>query len=548
MMSVFVDEVFSMGQEIRQDVISKAISNNKHRIGIQFNVEQDWSSFFKYCRNKKIVIYGAGKSFEYLLKCNFPFDKVVGIVDADRKKLGSSVEELFPFGFMSAVANMTINAVDSLKQYEKEETVIVITNINYIEDIYTKLLNMGFIYVFSFLMMESCCRLSENEKMPFNEDKDDTWLSKLDIQPNKILFFSQYRYNDHGKYIAEQLKCCDPRLELVWIVDKEYVDINNDMKMIDLSDYTRVLYEYATARIVITNSILPKEIKKKNNQIYIETKHWSSITLKRFYLDSTRTDAKNDPDLNKWFKNVFCPAIDFITVGSKFDEESSRRGFDFSGEVWNVGSPRTDAMFCSNECKRKVCSHFNIEEERKILLYAPTYRTEESGDSRKHVTKNIDLNYASLKNCLEQRFGGEWVIMLRLHPGYEKDISSISFPNYVLNASEYGDGEEICSACDILVSDYSSIMFEPAFVGKPVFLYATDMMSYINNEYDLLLDYFSLPFSICDNDTKLEEAILNFDDTEYKDRVSDFFNAYGIHEDGHASERAAKKIMELIGK
>lgn len=121
-------------------------------------------------------------------------------------------------------------------------------------------------------------------------------------------------------------------------------------------------------------------------------------------------------------------------------------------------------------------------------------------------------------------------------------------PKYVVNMSAYVDGEEAAAACDIMISDYSSIMFEPAFVKKPVFLFATDKKGYIDKEYDLLIDYDTLPFPIAESNRELIHNIEGFKQDDYENNLDLFMKQYGVHEDGHASERAGKMISDLIDK
>ena len=91
-------------------------------------------------------------------------------------------------------------------------------------------------------------------------------------------------------------------------------------------------------------------------------------------------------------------------------------------------------------------------------------------------------------------------------------------------------------------------MFEPAFVKKPVFLFAVDKNEYIDQERTLLIEYETLPFSIAETNEELAENIRKFEPAEYEKRLKDFFDKYGVHEDGHAGERAAGFISGLIAE
>ena len=118
-------------------------------------------------------------------------------------------------------------------------------------------------------------------------------------------------------------------------------------------------------------------------------------------------------------------------------------------------------------------------------------------------------------------------------------------PPYVSNVSDYDDSEELAAVAAVTITDYSSIMFEPAYAYKPVFLYAPDKAQY-QQDHPLLLEYDKLPFPVCTNNNELEQAILSFDENDYRLNLQKMFDKYDVHEDGHASERAAMYILGLL--
>ena len=117
-----------------------------------------------------------------------------------------------------------------------------------------------------------------------------------------------------------------------------------------------------------------------------------------------------------------------------------------------------------------------------------------------------------------------------------------------MDVSDYYDSEELVAASDIMITDYSSIMFEPAFVKKPVFLLAVDRKEYIDGERGLLIDYEDLPFSIAESNDELIQNMERFEQKEYEEKVQQFLDEYGVHEDGHAGERAAVFVSQMIGR
>lgn len=237
--------------------------------------------------------------------------------------------------------------------------------------------------------------------------------------------------------------------------------------------------------------------------------------------------------------------MDYIFTGSQFDSDFCRRAFGFSGETLEIGSARTDVLFAPDEANARIRKLYQIPTEGKILMYAPTFRYKD-GDCSKGCEYILIADFGVIKNALEERFGGEWFILLRLHPNVQNSIGELCLEPWVKNATAYPDSQELVAACDILISDFSSIMFEPAFVHKPVFLLASDFDNYVGKEYELAIAYESLPFARAESNGQLAENIRAYKEDEYVARVDAFMEHYGVKEDGHASERAVKYILDLL--
>ncbi|MBP3602568.1 MAG: CDP-glycerol glycerophosphotransferase family protein [Lachnospiraceae bacterium] len=533
------------------DIIARAIEKKKHISSIEKLNHQTWEQFEQARKGKKVFLFGAGACFSYYWRKYPDAERLTGVIDNDVKKQGIKVGDLILEGFMTKEEKLIVSDIKSLENYDPGSLVILVASINYYEEIVRQLEKLRIHNIFIMLIMEANYRIklgNDYDEKSYDLEKERAKFAdsccRLPIQQKKIVFKAFGTYSDHGKYITEQLLKLRKDIDIVWIVNNSNVEIPSGVRLVSACHWKKYIYEMETAHIWVINTIIQGYLRKREGQIYIHTKHWASITLKKFYLDaSTITDISEDVEL--WKYNGHC--MDYMITGSKFDEESCSRGFGFHKEFIKAGSPRTDAMFHRDILREKVCKKFNVSCSKKFLVYAPTYRYQ-SKDMSGHFAevRNIEIDYAQLKDSLESRFGGEWYIFLRLHPAVAKESINIVKPEYVIDASDYEDSEELCSACDILISDYSSIMFEPAFVKKPVFLFATDRQEYIDKEYDLLIDYDTLPFSIAETNEELVENIMNFEQKEYEQKVDSFLNKYGVHEDGHASERAAEFISNLI--
>lgn len=503
-----------------------------------------WSELEKACFSKKVVIYGLGLGIRQFLETYGNTISVKTIIDNDAAKQGKKAGDLFAEAFQTACENVCISSSDILTEYEPKETVILVASAKRYMEIMQDLESRNFELIYVISLLDDF--IQESESVTTVQANLFKYIQRCLDQPvalGKILFSSFANYADHEKYISEALMRLRPDLDIVWLVNDLDAELPDGMRKVLRTNWKKVIYEAETAKMWIADTAVPDSFLKRPEQIYIQTKHWASITLKKFYLDATT--FQNEPEkLTSWKKES--EIIDYIIVGSEFDKESCKRGFGVDGEFIMAGSPRTDGVFREKKNREKVYAYYGLADDAHVLVYAPTYRFSKEQGKGVHQSREIGFGYQQVKSALKKRFGGNWLIALRLHPSVRVAAKAMKLPDFVFDVSDYEDSEELVSAFDITVSDYSSLMFEPAFVKKPVFLYATDLEDYIANEYEFLVDYRELPFDIAEDTEQLCANILNFDKEEYEKKLNSFLDKYGVKEDGHASERVAEFISKLI--
>lgn len=174
-------------------------------------------------------------------------------------------------------------------------------------------------------------------------------------------------------------------------------------------------------------------------------------------------------------------------------------------------------------------------------MYAPTFRgTTNSFDK-------YDIDIKRLLETVKRRFGGDWTLVLRLHPRLvcKENLKVVSrmFPN-AIDASMYPDVMELLVGADMLLTDYSSTMFDFMYTGRPCILYTKDRNEYNRGFYMPLEE---LPFINIESNELIEEMIVNFDEKSYLDKVNKFLDKIGSVEDGRASERIYL-LMKKYGK
>ena len=531
---------------MEKDIIDKAILQKKHISSEEILNGQSWEQFEEHAKEKKIVLFGVSAVAWSYFERYGENARVDILIDNSKKKQGYCLNDYFMTAPEKTEEDIVVKDQSVLKDYNPEELVVLVASTNYYVSIIKQLREMGIQSCFSILNMEAKVR-SECADRDSNAEKKRKFAieccEKELVNKKKILFRSFGSFSDHEKYITLALLGIRPDLEIVWIVNDLSVEMPEGIRKVSFLNWKQYIYEMETAGMWVLDLEVPSYIQKRQGQIYVQTKHWASVTLKKFYLDAVTFESVPER-IENWKRNG--EILDYIIAGSEFDVNSCKRGFGFDGPFIMAGSPRTDGVFKTEQSKKKVYEHLGIESSVKTLLYAPTYRFDKKLGKNFHNAIELEMDFLRIKEALEKRFGGEWAFVLRLHPSVASAWEKADKQGYVYDASRYEDSQELVAACDITVSDFSSIMFEPAFAKKKVILFVGDLEDYLANEYELLIDYRTLPFPIAETNDQLEQCILGFDEDAYIQKVSDFLEKYGVCEDGHASERAAQFISDII--
>ncbi len=371
--------------------------------------------------------------------------------------------------------------------------------------------------------------------------------ANLPIDKNKIVFenFKGSSYGCNPKYITEEIIKRKLPYELVWIVKSvtQEEENGNFPPQVRLVSRGRIdsLKELASAKLWIDNQrkiyYLRRGLEKKPSQYYIQTWH-GSLGIKKIGLDSQLSQVENE-----WipFGIKDAEMTDYIISNSDFETNVFKSNFFGKGNIKPWGHARNDIFFKDNQTieklKSKIKAEFNIPQDKKIMLYIPSFRDD-------FDLKCFQIDTEMLKSALNKKFGGDWVIAVRMHPHLKNYSSELfNFSETVVDASFYPDIQELLVASDGAITDYSSCIFDFMLSRKPAFIFATDIEKY-NTDRGFYYPLESTPFPVAINNEQLEQNILNFDNEKYQKDVELFLQDKGCIEDGHAAER----IVDLIEK
>ena len=186
--------------------------------------------------------------------------------------------------------------------------------------------------------------------------------------------------------------------------------------------------------------------------------------------------------------------------------------------------------------KDNVKKSLGLSPETKVVLYAPTFR-----DDYRTDVYNLDL--ARLIDTLCTNLGGDWRVLVRLHPNV-MDKNIIKLCQNSIDVTSYPDMQELLLISDVLITDYSTTIYDAIIMRKTVFLYAPDLADYKDNR-GLKPVYFSLPTRVNQTNDELIEYIRIFDETGYQRQLEEFLATFRVFDDGNASKRVVDKINAI---
>lgn len=359
------------------------------------------------------------------------------------------------------------------------------------------------------------------------------------VKKNRVVFSSYYGrgYSDSPKAICEVLRQSGEDLDLVWLCKDEAAaqSLPEGVRAVPCTGLKK-LRALASAGAWVDNCRKYETCKKKG-QLYMQT--WHGFALKKIEADAA---GKLEPAYVEACKRD-SEQCDVIVSGSGFMTKLYRESFWYHGAVQNTGTPRNDIFYSDHSILHaKVCKTLNLPEDRKLALYAPTFRDD-------HNVEAYRLDAEMVRRKCEENFKGEWTVLIRLHPNVAAQSSGLFAydADRLVDATAYPDMQELLCAAGLLITDYSSSMFDYALTGKPVVQFATDVAAY-QKDRDFYVPLDRLPFPLARSNEELETILTELQPFWTSSAWAEFTRENEFCEDGQASVRCAALILRHIKK
>lgn len=366
-----------------------------------------------------------------------------------------------------------------------------------------------------------------------------------------ILFESSVgrSYSGNPKYVYEELVRLklDQQYKCIWILEDMTTPIPGICGKVQ-RNRLRYFYYLAIAGTWIFDCRQPKYVIKKRQSIFVQT--WHGTPLKRLALDMKILQMSGSTDLASYQKNFIrnVRQWDFLLSQNPYSSQILRKAFDFQKTMLEIGYPRNDILFQPNkqDLAVRIKEKLGIPQNKKVILYAPTWRDDlYVYENAYKFTLPFDLSK------LFRSVQSEAVIILRMHYLVVDHLDVSEFGGNVFVSDHRHDIQELYLISDILITDYSSVMFDFSITNKPMLFYTFDIEHYRDNVRGFYFDlYKKAPGPIIENQSELEKHLSDILANEspyweqYGEAYSVFKKEFNHFDDGMASTKVIRCILQ----
>ena len=341
----------------------------------------------------------------------------------------------------------------------------------------------------------------------------------LPMNQNKVVLRSTRgeKYNCNPKYITEYIvKNCPKDFEIVWLFNEpeKYAYLKEKNIRIYKNKSFQAIIHLLTAKFIIYNIAPLSYVPHRKGQGFIREKQERKQHL---------TDLMSDTDF-------------LISSCQKFTNTSMKKWGMPEEKILPFGMARNDVYFSDfSYMKEKIRKEYHIPSDTGIIMFAPTFR-------RYHEDAYFGLDYKKVIDACEKRFQKKFLFAYKMHSFTEHnktdltDTDAISFNNHE-------DMQELIGASDIIIADYSSLIWDAALADVPCFIFAPDLEQYLY-EIGFYTPIEEWPFPLAHDNEELFENILSYKEETYRQAVKQHLLDMGSFETG----TSAKQIVDLMNQ
>ncbi|MDR2255610.1 MAG: bifunctional glycosyltransferase family 2 protein/CDP-glycerol:glycerophosphate glycerophosphotransferase [Arthrobacter sp.] len=370
--------------------------------------------------------------------------------------------------------------------------------------------------------------------------QQDFSTSNVAIEAKKVVFnaYLGAAATDSSLALSEYLLENRPEMDIVWSVVSESVAVPRGARRAILG--SRQWYaELATAGTIVHNIYFDSWFKLRPGQQYLQTWHGTPLkTINHSYWRgigrSTAWIERMDSQAHAWT---------FLLSPSSYFSSVVASESDFQGRVIEEGYPRNDALVDSHASRARraaVRQSMGIKDDQVAILYAPTWR-----DSRSTKAWKASPVEFFEPNELSRQLGEKYVLMMRGHGHNARAQASQSYEDGVVDVTHHADINDLYLAADLIVTDYSSVMFDAAVARKPMLFYVPDLEEYNSSPRGVYLHVEEIaPGPLLFSTDQLVAAVVEQEWTMLPNtpQYQEFVERFAPRDDGRATERVVAQV------
>lgn len=362
-------------------------------------------------------------------------------------------------------------------------------------------------------------------------------VAKSVIKKQQVFFEANLgkQYTGNPRYIYEEMLRQYPNFEYIWCYSGKEIIPGNPTILTKRGspEYYKLL---ATSGTVINNTTFPLWFFR-DETYYLQT--WHGTPLKKMHWDVTVRKVNTTPAFfvkSTGWHSLLSP--------NHYSTEKFESCFRYSGTILETGYPANDIFSNPDQYKlvrKSIRSKLGIADDKKIVLYAPTWRDGgHLGNSKFKFDLMLDVDVALEKTP------SEYVFLIRAHHMSEaneiKGQLSSKDENRLIDVSHWDDAIELMCAADILVSDYSSIVYDWACSGKPVVYFIPDLEEYRTKLRGMYYDIEKFNAGPITRDTEGLAIALTEADKPENATSTEFLKEFCAINDGNSTSRVIRHL------
>lgn len=305
----------------------------------------------------------------------------------------------------------------------------------------------------------------------------------------------------------------------------------------------------ASAKVLVLNTRLPEYVTPKPSQVFVQCWHGTPLKRLGYDVEIETTNALNTTqeladrfglDAKKWTYLLSPSPYTSKHLADAFGLPEERR----AGVIIEEGYPRNDEIArahadASGARQAQLREELGIAPGKKVLLYAPTWR-----DDSYQAGVGYTFDYLIDFDLLRRELGEEWVVLFRPHYYIANHFDFSAYEGFVIDVAQWPNINELYIAADVLVTDYSSVMFDYAILRRPIALFVPDYEKYANDIRGFYFDLSEIPGPHCRETGELVATLKDLDGywEKYRDAYDAYVERFCPRDDGHAAERVIDRV------